>query len=123
MILKQCLDELEGAARAAVAKTSQTFVDSLKESGTFTGKAQTAALHKAKQTAIEALAPATKNFLRSMYDNYEDLLEAKIEEAVRAGKPSSNNLSLDEIAYRLSTSIQQSYAATSAFNEGDDAID
>jgi len=83
---EHCLDELEDAVWAAVAQTSQAYVDSLKQSGTFSPEAQAVALDKAKVTALAALTPATQTFLKEAYGNLQSLLEAKIEAAVRAQK-------------------------------------
>ena len=86
IVSKQCMDELSGAVWAAVAKTNQVTVDELKEAGEFPRSAQTNAFREAKQAVIKALAPTTTRFLQDMYGNYDSLLEAKIEEAVRAQK-------------------------------------
>ena len=85
-LARHCLDELEDAVWSAVAQTSNAYVDELKKSDTFTKEAQAAALQKAKETAIAALTPATKTFLDQTYSDLQGILEAKIEEAVRAQK-------------------------------------
>jgi hypothetical protein len=83
---KQALEELSGAVSAAVAQTGQDYVDDLKKSGTFSAEAQIAALKRAKETALAALTPVAKNYLTENHDGLQRLLEAKIEEAVRARK-------------------------------------
>jgi len=86
MISQHCLNELTDTVWAAVAKTSQAYVDDFKEEGTFSRAAQTSALNDAKRAVLDALAPATKRFLQETYSDYECLLESKIEEVVRAQK-------------------------------------
>ena len=84
-ITKQCLAELGDVVSAAVAHTAQSYVDTLKKDGTFTVEEHHLALKKTKETALAALMPFTKEFLSSTR-NLQSLLEAKIEEAVRAQK-------------------------------------
>ncbi|MDR1914405.1 MAG: hypothetical protein LBQ68_08010 [Clostridiales bacterium] len=81
------LEELTGTVSAAVAQTSQTYVDELKKNGTFDKEAQKIALEKAKQTAFNTLTPAAKSFISEAYSNMKNdlntAIEARVEEAVR----------------------------------------
>ena len=84
--IRHCMEELGSAVSAAVAATSNAYVDSLKKNGTFTVGEQRAALEKAKMTALATLTPATRALLANMYSDLPKLLETKIEEAVRTKK-------------------------------------
>lgn len=75
--------ELADAVSTAVTSTSQTYVDSLKESDAFDTEAQKEALNKAKDTALSVLTPACREFLKEAYEDLDKLLTVKIEEEVR----------------------------------------
>jgi len=79
---RQHLEELTNAITAAVAHTSQTYVDQLKQSNLFTKDAHLIALESAKNTALNTLNPKTKDFLTDAYGDLNTLLETKIEKAV-----------------------------------------
>ena len=74
---------LGDAVNAAVAQTSQTFVDELKKSGKFTPAAAAQAFDMAKDTAVAMLSDSTKTILRQSSGDLTTLLSAKIEEAVK----------------------------------------
>ena len=75
-----------GAIWDAVAYVNQTFVDSLKESGSFDGEAQKQAFLKAKEAAIETMKASTVKWLEKNYVNLDAWLEVQIESAVKASK-------------------------------------
>ena len=71
--------------------TSQTYVDSLKESGTFTDAAQKEALRRSLRTAMNFLSPAALAFIRRTYvdmfdGDSEDYLTFLIEAEVKRQK-------------------------------------
>lgn len=80
------LAEITGAITTAVTATSQTYVDALKNTGTFSPEAQLEALEKAKQTAISILSPAAVEFIENVYGDISSFIEAKIEELVHSQK-------------------------------------
>jgi hypothetical protein len=80
------LDELTGAVSAAVARTNNIYVDELKKSDGFSAPAQASALTQTKEAAVAALTSDAKKFFEDNHANLQKLLEAKIEEAVRAQK-------------------------------------
>lgn len=85
-LLRQALNEATDAVYAAVTYTSQVYVDSLKQSGSFDKAAQEQALKTALQKAEAMLAEDTKKLLESLYGNLQDWLTVKIEQAVRDQK-------------------------------------
>lgn len=78
--------EIADAISAAVSATSQTYVDALKRSGTFTVEAQKEAARKALSACLAALSPAAKAFIDSMYGDINEYLTVKIEAEVRKQK-------------------------------------
>lgn len=84
--VKRALEELGDTVSAAVAHTSQTYVDDIKKSGVFYSDDQQYALAKAKATTLATLTPATHDILKTTYDDLQTLVETKIEEAIRKQK-------------------------------------
>lgn len=78
--------EISSAITAAVSVTSQTYVDALKSSGSFTKEAQAEALQKSLTACIAALSPAVQNFIKDVYGDITEYLTTKIEAEVRAQK-------------------------------------
>lgn len=70
----------------AVAYVNQTFVDSLKESGSFDTEAQKQAFLKAKEAAIETMQASTLKWLEKSYVNLDEWFTVQIESAVKAAK-------------------------------------
>lgn len=85
-LLRQALNEATDAVYTAVTYTSQVYVDSLKQSGSFDKAAQEQALKTALEKAESMLAEDTKKLLESLYGNLQDWLTVKIEQAVRDQK-------------------------------------
>lgn len=80
------LSEIARAVSNAVAMVSQTFVDSLKQSGAFDVDAQREALKRALQAALDALSIETRSFIEAAYGSLESYLTTCIEAEVRAQK-------------------------------------
>lgn len=76
------ITEITDAVADAVAMTSQTYVDALKEAGTFDKAAQEEAARKALTACIAALSPGVKDFIESAYGDLVEYLTNKIEAQV-----------------------------------------
>lgn len=66
----------------AVRCVFQTYVDSLKRSGSFDSAAQVTALAKAKDIALEQLGDDVKEYLTSTYGNLDSWLTSQIESTI-----------------------------------------
>ena len=75
------------AVFSAVEYVNQTFVDSLKQSGSFDKEAQEHALKAAKDAAMSTISGATRKWLEKSFVDLDSWLEVQIEAAVRATKP------------------------------------
>lgn len=82
------IQEAAEAVSTAVAYTSQTYVDALKNSQEFTIENQAEALNKAKDKAISLLSQSAIEFINMAYGDVEDFLTAQIEKEVRFQKNS-----------------------------------
>lgn len=71
---------------SAVMKTSQTYVESLKESGEFTEEAQRKAFEDTKNTILLMLNDETKSLIQSLYNDLDTWLDVQIEAAVKSLK-------------------------------------
>ena len=67
-------NEIALAVSEAVSMVSQTYVDSLKNSGEFTKEAQKKAAEKALAACLASISPAAQEFMESVYD---DITERK----------------------------------------------
>lgn len=83
---KDIINEVTNAVADAVAATSQTYVDALKNAGSFTKEAQQEAAQKALDACIAALTPAAKDALTSICGDLNAYLTTKIEAEVRNQK-------------------------------------
>lgn len=83
---KSYLNEIAQAVSEAVSMTSQTYVDSLKNSGQFTPEAQREAAEKALAACIASISPAAQEFVKSVYGDITEYLTTKIEAEVRNQK-------------------------------------
>lgn len=79
-------NEIAQAVSEAVSATSQTYVDSLKNSGEFTLEAQREAAEKALTACIASISPAAQEFVESVYGDLTEYLTTKIEAEVRNQK-------------------------------------
>ena len=66
----------------AVRSVFQTYVDSLKASGSFDEKAQVIALTKAKDIALEQMTDEVKNFISKNYGSVDAWLTTTIESTI-----------------------------------------
>ena len=71
---------------AAVAYVNQTFVDSLKASGSFDNEAAMQAFYMAKDAALECMKDSTYKWLEKTYEDLDTWLEVQIESAVKSSK-------------------------------------
>ena len=80
------ITEISIAVSDAVAATSQTYVDALKNKGEFTLEAQREAAKKALASCIASLTPAARDFITEVYGDINGYLTNKIEAEVRSQK-------------------------------------
>lgn len=66
----------------AVRSVSQTYVDSLKSSGSFDKQAQEIALNKAKEIAMAQMGSELKNFIEENFGSIESWLTNQIEASI-----------------------------------------
>lgn len=74
------------AVTTAVSYTSQTYVDTLKRSGTFTTENQREAFQKAYDTAVQIMTQEAADYIEQVYGGISDWLTAQIEAQVRKQK-------------------------------------
>lgn len=80
------IEEIATAISDAVAATSQTYVDALKQAGKFDLSAQKEAAQKALTACIAAISPAAQEFIEDAYGDLKEYLSTKIEAEVRKQK-------------------------------------
>lgn len=80
------IDMASEAVSQAVAFTSQTFADSLKQEGAFTKDKQIEAFNIAKNKAMEIMSDAALEAINDIYGDLDVWLETKIEQACREVK-------------------------------------
>lgn len=80
------ITEIADAISAAVAATSQTYVDALKKAGNFDLDAQREAASMALSACLLAISPSAKEFIESAYGDLTDYLLNRIEAEVRVQK-------------------------------------
>jgi len=78
--------EAVDAVLAAVEYVNQTFVDSLKASGSFDTDAKLDAFEKAKNAALLSLSAGTQKWLEKNYADLDAWLAVQIESAVKGAK-------------------------------------
>ena len=83
---KKYLTAAEEAARKAVTYTSQTYVDALKKSGSFSKENQEEALSRAVDKAKSLLTVEAIAFLEEAYGDVTEFLKTNIEAEVRSQK-------------------------------------
>lgn len=77
------LDEIERAVNDAVQYVNQTYVDDLKETDYFTDLDKRKALNMAIDATIASLSKRALVYIYKNYDSFQDLLETKIEAAIK----------------------------------------
>lgn len=85
-LAKKYLKEAADAIEEAVAFTNQTYVDTLKKSGTFTEENQEEARKKSLDKAIALLTADARKFLEEAYGDLNSYLLNRIEPEVRRQK-------------------------------------
>lgn len=80
------IKEITDAISDAVAATSQTYVDALKQAGKFTKEAQAEAAKKALTACLASISPAAQKFIEAAYGDITDYLTTKIVAEVRKQK-------------------------------------
>lgn len=80
------IKEIASAISDAVAATSQTYVDALKQAGKFTKEAQEEAAKKALTACLASISPAAQKFIEAAYGDITEYLTNKIEAEVRKQK-------------------------------------
>ena len=78
-------NEIALAVSEAVSMVSQTYVDSLKNSGEFTKEAQKKAAEKALAACLASISPAAQEFMESVYDDITEYLTTKIDQKTGIG--------------------------------------
>ena len=85
-LAQKYLEDAANAIATAVSRTNQTYVDTLKKSGTFTKENQQEALGMAIKEAVNLMTHETINFLKEAYGDMNDYLVSQIEAEVRKQK-------------------------------------
>lgn len=70
----------------AVLYVNQTYVDSLKTSGSFNSDAQKIAFNKAYEKALYLISDSAKSAIEEIYGSFDKWLETKIEASVNIAK-------------------------------------
>ena len=84
--LKFALEELYKVVDTAVNSTTQTYVESLKKSGSFDDKAQETARNLAIAEAKNNLSVGAKEILQTTYDNLDSYIDDIIESLIAKKK-------------------------------------
>lgn len=109
--------EIADAITDAVAATSQTYVDALKQAGNFTEEAQAEAARKALTACLASISPAATAFIEEIYGDVKKYLTNKIEAEVRKQKneaPATIALPVLENATDTTAIAASTAAATAA---------
>lgn len=85
-LAQKYLEDAANAIATAVSQTNQTYVDTLKKSGTFTKENQQEALGMAIKEAVNLMRHETIAFLKEAYGDMNDYLVSQIEAEVRKQK-------------------------------------
>lgn len=80
---QESLSNIFNLILTVVSSTSQTYVDSLKASGTFDKEAQQEAFMKTKETILSLLSDNYKKIIEDIYGDIDAWLDVQIESAVR----------------------------------------
>lgn len=84
--VKALIDSALDAVEKAVAVTNQTYVDTLKKSGTFTVENQHEAFQRSYDTAKQLLTKEAAEYIEIAYGGLQEWLTAQIEAQVKASK-------------------------------------
>ena len=86
--LAKYAQEIAQAVATAVTYVSQTYVDELKKSGTFTEENQKIAMQKALKVAKKQLTQEALEFITTAYGDITEYLTSRLEAEVRNQKSS-----------------------------------
>lgn len=78
----KCLTEATDIVLNAVRSVFQTYVESLKKSGSFNKEAQVQALNLAKDIVLAQLSEETKNYITKNYGDLNEWLKTSIEAGI-----------------------------------------
>lgn len=81
--LQKTLDMVVETVTNVVTQTNQTFVDSLKNTGTFTSEAAVQAFNMSKETALKLLSEDAKKVIAEIYGDLDTYLDMLIESKVK----------------------------------------
>lgn len=84
--IAKILDTVVDTVARCVVNTNQTFVDSLKASGSFTEEAAKEAFNKSKDTALKMLSEEAVNVIKLIYGDLDVYLDTLIESLVNEYK-------------------------------------
>lgn len=84
--IAKILDTVFDVVNRCVINTNQTFVDSLKASGSFTEEAAKEAFNKSKDTALKMLSEEALNIIKVIYGDVDVYLDTLIESMVNENK-------------------------------------
>lgn len=117
-LAKKYLKEAADAIEEAVAFTNQTYVDTLKKSGTFTKENQEEARQKSLDKAVALLTAEARKFLEEAYGDLNSYLLNRLEPEVRRqknGEPATLSVPLEAVeGVRESPDVTSVAAATAA---------
>lgn len=82
LFLQRTISLLNDTISSTVVAINQTYVDELKQDGSFTKEAQEKAFQKVYDTAIKSLTEDSKQYLESYIGDLKEYIFAKIEEEV-----------------------------------------
>ena len=99
VLVQNLISGAEEIVTDVVTSTNQTFVDSLKESGTFDEAAAKVAFEKSKDAILKILPQNTKDALALLYGDVDAWLTSKIESTVKNVK--TTNVSADNTAAKV----------------------
>ena len=122
-LAQKYLEDAANAITTAVSRTNQTYVDTLKKSGTFTKENQQEALGMAIREAVNLMRHETINFLKEAYGDMNDYLVSQIEAEVRKqklaepltlGAPVEAVMEVRESPYPVAVAVAAASAAATA---------
>lgn len=85
-LIQRYISEIATAISDAVAATSQTYVDAMKQSGEFTKEAQKEAAERALAACLASISLDAQKFIESSYGDIVKYLTNRIEAEVRNQK-------------------------------------
>ena len=100
------IKEIADAISAAVAATSQTYVDALKKNGAFTVEAQKEAANKALTACLASISPAAQAFIEAAYGDIKEYLTTKIEAVLESATADTTAIAASTAAATAATIAQ-----------------